>query len=264
MSGQRFTIAGVVDRMVAVFSGQGWLMLGLAILFGGLPRLVAEALTLSALKGVGLGGTAVAVNAQPLALFSTAGYWLALLVGWVGGAMASASMTTVAVAAIERRAISFGDSLGIAVMRLLPLLLLSILWTLAISVGLLLLIVPGVMLLVAWTVAWPAVIIEKEGAIAALERSAFLTRGARWPIFAIMLIAGFAALAVGGATGASSMALRSEDVGGVPVALLIVSAVISTLTTMVTATLIAAIYTELKAWKEGAGGGGGELGEIFA
>jgi hypothetical protein len=261
MSGQRFTIAGVVDRMVAAFSGQGWLMLGLAVLFGGLSRLISQVLTISAMRGVGLGAVG-GVTAQPFAVFSTAGYWIALVIGLIGGSLASASMTAVAVAAIERRAISFGDSLGIAIMKLLPLILLSIVWTFGVSLGMALLIVPGVMLVVAWSVAWPAVIIENEGPIGALGRSAFLTKGARWLVFAIMLIAGVAAVAVGGATGASSLALSGGQVGGFPVAAIIVSVVVSTLTSMVSAALIAAVYTELRAWKEGAGGG--ELGEIFA
>ena len=79
MSGQRFTIAGVVDRMVAAFSGQGWLLFGLAVLFGGLPKLVSVVLTTSALRGVGMTGVG-AINARPFALFSTPEYWIALAI----------------------------------------------------------------------------------------------------------------------------------------------------------------------------------------
>lgn len=260
MTGRRFTIAGVVDRMLAVFSSQGWLMLGLAVLFGGLPRLVTVLIMMSAMRGSGLNGIE---GAQVFALFATPGYWIAAVIGWLCGLLASASMTTVAVAAIERRPVSFGESVGKAATKLLPLFLLSIVWTVAVALGLVLLIVPGVMLMVAWMVAWPAIIVEDEGPIEALGRSSYLTKGARWMIFAIILIAGVASAIVSGATRGTSAALfTGAAISDAPIVPLIVNVVVGTLVLLISTVLSSAMYTELRAWKDGAVGG--ELEEIFA
>ncbi len=265
VTGRRFTIAGVVDRMVAVFAGQGWLMLGLAVLFGGLPRAGYEAATMSAFGRGGVNGigAAGADGGAPFAVFSTPSFWIALAVFWLAGLLASGSMTTVAIAAIERRPVSFGGSVGVAIRKALPLVLMSIVSGLAIFVGILLFIIPGIMLMIIWSVAWPAMIVEDEGPIGALERSAYLTNGARWLILAILVIGALMGGVISSVDGASSVALSGgagvRDVSIVP---LIAGMIATTLTILFSTALTAAMYTELKAWKEGEGGG--ELGEIFA
>jgi uncharacterized membrane protein len=70
----------------------------------------------------------------------------------------------------------------------LPLIGLGILHSLAVAVGFMLLIVPGVMLYMMWSVAAPALVAERNSVFAAFGRSRFLTRGARWKIFALQLV----------------------------------------------------------------------------
>lgn len=260
VTGRRFTIAGVIDRMVIVISGQGWLLLGLAALFGGLPRFATFVMTMSAVKSAGLTGVR---GAGALALFSMPNYWISVAISWLFGLLASASMTTVAVAAIERRPVSLGESIVRAMTKLLPLFLLSIVWALGVGLGFVLLLVPGIMLIIAWMVAWPAVIIEDAGPLDALGRSAYLTKGARWPIFAILLIVGVASAVVSGVTGTSSSAiLRNAASSDLPILPMVVTVVLGTVVQLFSVALSSAMYTELRDWKDGSDGG--ELREIFA
>lgn len=61
---------------------------------------------------------------------------------------------------------------------------------LGVTAGLALLAIPGILLMLAWYVALPAATLEGCGPFKALARSAALTRGSRWAIFAVLLIAG--------------------------------------------------------------------------
>ncbi len=71
---------------------------------------------------------------------------------------------------------------------LLPVVLASILYCLGIFIGILLLIIPGIYLTVAFCLYYFAVVIEERGPIEALKRSFNLTRGNWWRTFLILLI----------------------------------------------------------------------------
>jgi len=59
----------------------------------------------------------------------------------------------------------------------------------AVAIGLILLIVPGLILLTIWAVTAPAIVVERAGAIDAFGRSRELVRGNGWAVFAVILIA---------------------------------------------------------------------------
>lgn len=69
-----------------------------------------------------------------------------------------------------------------------PLLGLTLLTGLGVLAASLLLIVPGVILALAWSVAFPALVVEDRGVFNAFGRSAALTRGKRWSIFLLFFI----------------------------------------------------------------------------
>jgi len=103
-----------------------------------------------------------------------------------------------------------GEVLQRVMGRIMPLLGLSILWSLALLlaivvsaivfglIGFLLgpfavvlipaIYVPPIILLVIWAVVVPACVVERLGAIDSMSRSAGLTKGYRWKIFGIMLL----------------------------------------------------------------------------
>jgi hypothetical protein len=64
-----------------------------------------------------------------------------------------------------------------------PMIGLTVLVQISVDLGLVLLIVPGVLILLRWSMAGPAMVAENLGVFAALRRSAELTKNHRWPIF---------------------------------------------------------------------------------
>jgi hypothetical protein len=128
--------------------------------------------------------------------------------------------------------IRVGDVLGRVLARFLPLIGLSILWSVAVvlvsvvagflfgavaaaigSIAIVLtplIYVPSAVLLVIWAVIVPACIVEGLGPIGSMNRSASLTKGYRWRIFGILLLLGIlygVAAAVQFALGMYSQAL---------------------------------------------------------
>lgn len=104
-------------------------------------------------------------------------------------------------------------SLRFAARRLLPLLGMDILLGLGEAFGLILLIIPGIWLYIAWSVATPALLVERLGPTAALGRSRRLIKGRWWPAFGVLLLATIIAGLVGGAiTGLlTAVALQSSN-----------------------------------------------------
>ncbi|HEU5068650.1 MAG TPA: hypothetical protein VFT61_10760, partial [Sphingomicrobium sp.] len=148
-----------------------------------------------------------------------------------------------------------------------PLAALMILLVLAVMLGFLLLIVPGVMLYVMWSVASPVLVEEHRGVFGSFKRSQQLTKGARWKIFGLLLIIlvfawvleAAAALAAFQMVGLDGM--RAIGTGQLPIAYTIVMLVISTLTNVFWGTVQASTYVELRQWKEG--GSSEQLAEVF-
>lgn len=89
---------------------------------------------------------------------------------------------------MRNKPVRIGDSIGLAVARLLPLLGVGLLYSIGVMLGMLLIIVPGIILMVMWYVSVPVCVVEKTGAIASLSRSRQLTEGYRWKILALGLI----------------------------------------------------------------------------
>lgn len=83
--------------------------------------------------------------------------------------------------------------------------LVSLLQTLAVVVGFVLLIIPGLLVLTWWAVAIPAVVVDRPGVIGAFGRSVDLVRGNAWRVFwlgfLMLLIVIVAAIVVGLAFG---------------------------------------------------------------
>jgi hypothetical protein len=86
------------------------------------------------------------------------------------------------------RPVSLTESISGGLWRFLPLLGVMFLFGLGVSLGLLLLIVPGLILMSMWYVSVPACVVEKTGPIRSLGRSRELTKGYRWKIFALVII----------------------------------------------------------------------------
>lgn len=91
------------------------------------------------------------------------------------------------IADLRAEAISTDEAMAVGRRRLWPLLGLYLLTGLAVGLGFLLLIVPGVILALAWSVVGPVLIEENRPVMETFGRSAELTRGTRLNIFGVFL-----------------------------------------------------------------------------
>lgn len=69
-----------------------------------------------------------------------------------------------------------------------PLAAVTILFGIALGIGLLLLIVPGLIAMVIWWVVVPVTILERPGVLAAFGRSQELVRGNGWSVFGVIVL----------------------------------------------------------------------------
>lgn len=83
---------------------------------------------------------------------------------------------------------SVGELLKSINPKLLPLLGLSIVIGVLVSIGLVFFIIPGIILGLIWLVAFPVMVIEDKGVFASMSRSGELTKDNRWRLFGLMIL----------------------------------------------------------------------------
>ncbi len=96
-----------------------------------------------------------------------------------------------------RRDDAVGDLFSAAAPAILPLIGFGILFAIGVTVGFLLLIVPGLILITFWSVGAPAIVVERIGPVDAFGRSWRLVRGQAWSVFATLLLVLLIVIAVG-------------------------------------------------------------------
>jgi len=161
------------------------------------------------------------------------------------------------------------ESLATGLRNFLPLFVVTLLFALAVGFGMVLFVVPGVMIACAWCVAAPSLVAERTGIFGAFSRSADLTRGNRWQIFALIVIVVLLNWAVSKvfetAMGLGAFPYMGDPVGAVrailnPVTALVI-AIGKTIGAVIGATAIAVMYVELRRAHEGEPTGW--LAEVF-
>ncbi len=110
------------------------------------------------------------------------------LLGLLGWAVFQTLAIRIFVSDLDGGKASLRDNLRPAMMLALPVLGLMILQILAIWAGCIFLLVPGLMIATAFSVAIQVRVVERVGVFAAFGRSRALTRGNRWRIFLLVLI----------------------------------------------------------------------------
>jgi hypothetical protein len=137
--------------------------------------------------------TSAAATAQPdtavLAVFSSPWYWLTLVFSLGIGSMSWAGSLDGMIRIARGEQTSVGACFQAGIAKFLPVLGLTILWGLGVGLGWILLIVPGIILMMMWSVALPALIGENLGIIESFGRSRELTKGSRLVIFGLLLVA---------------------------------------------------------------------------
>jgi hypothetical protein len=196
------------------------------------------------------------VLASGAAVMASGPYWLSLLLMTLVSAFVQSGLLYAGVRRLQGQRPPLGEVLTTAAKLFVPVFVVMLLYYLAVFAGALLLIVPGVMIGIAWSVAFPALVIERTGIMKSFGRSAELTRGSRWRIFGVALLYTVLSLVLTGvlqAFGLSAGVVNPVSVIG--------SIVITTVATAVMAALASALYVQLRSLKEGLGGG--SVAEVF-
>ena len=211
-------------------------------------------------------GAQYALGQLSLTVIKATGPWLLVrsiasgpLISLLPHGFLTGSISTLVFADLNRRPEPLATLLRTGVRLLLPIAVLSLAFGLAMALGLLLLIVPGLILLVRWFVAAPARAIEGPGIRNAFAHSAALTQGHRWAIFVLAIVVFLGSAVVFGAgiyiTANWGRALAGVHLAALPS--LLMSAVIGGLNAVATAVA----YVELRRVKRG--GLEGELAAVF-
>jgi len=146
---------------------------------------------------------------------------------------------------VTGRSVSVGSALAWALRRSPALVGTIILQWLAVMLGLVLFIVPGLIVLSAYAVAGPVCVVEGLGPIRSLSRSALLTRGNGWQVFGLLALL----YGGGGVVDALVVAMTTRLVGDGAATL--VAAPLEIVLAAVAAVTTAVLYARLRAAREG-------------
>ena len=206
-----------------------------------------------------LGGIATAINVSlsprgaVTVLFTSPTYWFAIGVSMFLRTFLAACMFAAVLGRARREAASLDEAVSAGVRAFFPLFALNVLAYVGMAFGLLLLIIPGLVLAIAWSVAGPALVAERSGIVGAFRRSDELTRGNRWRILLLFLIYAVTVTVLQALTGTLSFG------GAHPVSpvRIVLAAIAGGFESAVLYVGLATLYAELRSLKEGAPDWGG-------
>jgi hypothetical protein len=250
------SIGRIFSRAFGTLGSNPVATLGIALLFSAVPWM----LIIYAIASLGIEAFAVLGPTATIAvaIFSVVVFVLLSMI--TQGALVRAT-----VAYSQGGKASFTESAMAGLVVVLPLFLLGLLSALGFLLGLILLVVPGIILYVMWSVAAPALVEERLGPIKAFRRSHYLTRGARWKIFALMLVLvviywlfttvtqmlSMMAFAPGSMEVDAMGGTGMDPIRNLMVGVLMVSVVSGTITSAVWGVIMSSLYVELRDWKDG-------------
>ena len=256
---RRMSIGRVFQRAFAAISLNPFVILSLAFVIGALPGLLMTYF----MYEIGLTNPAVLRSGSISSWGIAAAGFVSSILTFVISSLVQGALTRATVSANEGERVSFGESLAAALRVLLPLIGLSILWALGIGFGFILLVVPGIILLMMWSVATPALVVERQGVFAAFGRSAELTKGAKWKIFGLcllLLVIYWLLSLIVGLVGLGTF--RGSSPEGLTATNIVGSIIVGTIFNMLWGTIQPSLYVELRQWKEG--DSADSLAEVFA
>jgi len=168
------------------------------------PRVIAEAFqTYRSQAGALLGGALILIGIAAVAsgIFANTDSLVLLSLGILITIVAGVLYTGYVVKLVQdvrdgRRDFSVGELFSAAAPYIGTLFLNGLLAGIAITIGLILVIVPGLILITIWAVIAPVIVIEDRGVIEAFGRSRELVRGNGWNVFGVIVLAFLIVVAV--------------------------------------------------------------------
>ena len=128
------------------------------------------------------------------ALFALGGTTVGAVLGSLVEIVAAFLLQATLIKAVQdvrdgRADLSIGETVSAATPYIAPVAGASILAGIAIAIGLILLIVPGLFLITIWAVIVPVIVLEQSGVFASFGRSQQLVRGHGWHVFGTLVLA---------------------------------------------------------------------------
>jgi hypothetical protein len=132
---------------------------------------------------------AAAIVAGLLSLAGVFGTFLAEIVELFAAFLLQATLVKAVQDVRDGRAdLSLGETVSAATPYIWSVAAASILAGIAITIGLILIIVPGLWLITIWAVIIPVIVIERSGALSSFGRSRQLVRGHGWHVFGTLVL----------------------------------------------------------------------------
>ena len=222
-TGRRIEAGRVIGEAFKTYQSQAGPLLGGALIVIGIAAVINGILAVTGSLALVLLGALIALVAS----FLYTGYVVKLVQDVRDG----------------RRDNSVGELFSAAAPYIGTLILNGILAGIAITIGFILIIIPGLILLTIWAVISPSIVVEDQGVISAFGRSRELVRGNGWSVFGAIVLAFLIVFAVSLIAGLIGAALG--DAGRV-----ILQAVANVLTAPVAALVSSILFFDL-------GGGSG-------
>ena len=151
-----------------------------------------------------LGGALIVIGIAGViqGILAVTGSLVLVLLGLLVGLAASFLYTGYVVKLVQdvrdgRRDFSVGELFSHAAPYVGTLILNGILAGIAIAIGFVLIIIPGLILLTIWAVIAPSIVVEDKGVFEAFGRSRELVRGHGWQVFGAVVLAFLIVFAVG-------------------------------------------------------------------
>jgi hypothetical protein len=217
---KRISVGGVIGETFSIYGQNLGALLGSAIVVFIVVGLIAG--ILQAAGGVVLVLLASAVRIAGNALYT--GFVVKLVEDTRDG----------------RRDFGVGDLFSAAAPFILPLIGFGILFAIGVTIGFILLIVPGLILITFWSVGAPAIVVEGIGPIDAFKRSWQLVRGNAWPVFGTLVVVFLIVILVGVVLG-----VIATPIGDGEAATYVAAILSSALTAPIFAIAVTVLYYDL-------------------
>lgn len=209
-------------------------------------RVIGEAFeTYRSHAGALLGGALIVIGIAAVinGLFATTGSLVLVAIGVLISIVAGVLYAGYVVKLVQdvrdgRRDFSVGELFSAAAPYIGTLLLNGVLAGIAITIGFILIIVPGLILITIWAVIAPSIVVEDRGVIEAFGRSRELVRGNGWNVFGAIVLAFLIVIAVSIVAGLIGSALG--DGGRV-----VLQAIANVLTAPIAALVASILFFEL-------------------
>jgi hypothetical protein len=169
------------------------------------------------------------------------------IVNLIVGEIVAVTLIYGAIQVLRGRQVSVSECFSQGFARLGTAIGVAIVASIGVILGMILLIVPGLILAVMWSVAVPAAVIERNGVFGSLSRSSALTKERRWRVFGAVLVAGVITIVVGAVIGGIFGVVFGMDRTLLEIVVWLVTAATQAFSACVNATL----YFFLRREKEG-------------